>query len=240
MNMTTSEFTTLYAVYSWPNVILCVFGGFLLDSVFGVRWGTIIYLSVALSGQLLFAFGTFVNKFWLMVLGRFVYGHVSYYNITIALIQMSHYRIIFRVGAESINAAQNSYTFMWFGGKALNTLFGLQWSFTQVGSTINALSMEKIHKLVLEMTDFSSYECLGIVLFLTATMCLGSMICALLLSCMHSYSGKVAEHDNGKQDNTKNTVKLSDVKDFKLIFWLIVFVCSAYCVATYPFVTLAK
>lgn len=28
----------LYAWYSWPNVVLCFFGGFLIDRVFGIRY----------------------------------------------------------------------------------------------------------------------------------------------------------------------------------------------------------
>lgn len=28
----------LYAWYSWPNVVLCFLGGFMLDRVFGIRY----------------------------------------------------------------------------------------------------------------------------------------------------------------------------------------------------------
>lgn len=31
MRLTTSQFVWLYSIYSWPNVILCFIGGFLLD-----------------------------------------------------------------------------------------------------------------------------------------------------------------------------------------------------------------
>ena len=31
------KFMLLYAWYSWPNVVLCFFGGFLIDRVFGIR-----------------------------------------------------------------------------------------------------------------------------------------------------------------------------------------------------------
>ncbi|KAG2462976.1 MFSD1 protein, partial [Polypterus senegalus] len=39
MHATTSSFMQLYALYSWPNVVLCFLGGFLLDRVFGIRIG---------------------------------------------------------------------------------------------------------------------------------------------------------------------------------------------------------
>ena len=40
-----------YAWYSWPNVILCFFGGFLIDRVFGVRIGAIIFSLFVTAGQ---------------------------------------------------------------------------------------------------------------------------------------------------------------------------------------------
>ena len=37
MGVQTNQYVLLYSLYSYPNVILCFFGGFLLDRVFGVR-----------------------------------------------------------------------------------------------------------------------------------------------------------------------------------------------------------
>lgn len=34
MNLTTSQFVYLYSWYSWPNVIMCFIGGFLIDRLF--------------------------------------------------------------------------------------------------------------------------------------------------------------------------------------------------------------
>lgn len=31
MNMSTTQFVWLYSIYSWPNVVLCFIGGFLMD-----------------------------------------------------------------------------------------------------------------------------------------------------------------------------------------------------------------
>lgn len=77
LDMSTSTFVLLYSIYSWPNVILCFIGGFLLDSVFGIRLGTVIYMGLTLIGQIIFASGAMVNIFWLMMLGRFVFGYAS-------------------------------------------------------------------------------------------------------------------------------------------------------------------
>ena len=43
MHINTYQFSNLYAWYSWPNVILPIVGGYLMDSVFGIRLGTVIF-----------------------------------------------------------------------------------------------------------------------------------------------------------------------------------------------------
>lgn len=51
MEVTTSEYMMLYSLYSWPNVILCFFGGFLIDRVFGIRLGALIFSAIIFVGQ---------------------------------------------------------------------------------------------------------------------------------------------------------------------------------------------
>lgn len=38
LDLNTTGFMQLYAWYSWPNVVFCFFGGFLIDRVFGIRY----------------------------------------------------------------------------------------------------------------------------------------------------------------------------------------------------------
>ena len=51
LHLSTGEFMAFYSVYSWPNVILCFFGGFLIDRVLGVRWGAITFALFVTVGQ---------------------------------------------------------------------------------------------------------------------------------------------------------------------------------------------
>ena len=37
MKISTFEFANLYSLYSWPNVVFPVIGGYLIDAVFGLR-----------------------------------------------------------------------------------------------------------------------------------------------------------------------------------------------------------
>ena len=64
LKISTTVFTTFYSVYSWPNVILCFFGGYLIDRVFGIRWGAIIFSFIVMLGQMVFALGYFAFTYF--------------------------------------------------------------------------------------------------------------------------------------------------------------------------------
>ena len=51
MGISTYQFANLYAWYNWPNVILPIVGGYLMDSVFGIRLGTIIFAAFIIIGM---------------------------------------------------------------------------------------------------------------------------------------------------------------------------------------------
>jgi hypothetical protein len=74
LKITTSTFTAFYSWYSWPNVVLCFLGGYLIDRVFGIRLGAIVFGSMVLFGQIIFGFGALYNLVWLMDVGRFIFG----------------------------------------------------------------------------------------------------------------------------------------------------------------------
>ena len=74
LQISTSTFTAFYSWYSWPNVVLSFVGGYLIDRVFGIRMGALIFGSIVFIGQLIFAFGAFNSHVWMMDLGRFVFG----------------------------------------------------------------------------------------------------------------------------------------------------------------------
>ena len=57
LSVSTAEFADLYSCYSWPNVVLPVLGGLLIDSVFGLRLGTVLFSALCCVGQLLLGLG---------------------------------------------------------------------------------------------------------------------------------------------------------------------------------------
>ncbi|CAG9797126.1 unnamed protein product [Chironomus riparius] len=214
LDLTTTQFAMLYSIYSWPNVILCFIGGFLIDRVFGIRLGTIIYMFILMIGQLIFAFGTTTNAFYIMLLGRFIFG----------------------IGAESLAVAQNNYAVLWFKGKELNMVFGLQLSFARFGSTVNFLVMEPVYKYFKQY--YTGTYVLGMVIFAAASTCIMSFTSALLLGWMDKRAERVLRRQAIAAEG--EIPRLSDVKTFKVTFWMVTVICVAYYVAIFPFIALGK
>jgi MFS family permease len=145
--MSTSKFSLLYSIYPWPSVVLTIVGGFLIDKIFGIRFGTILFLLIQTLGQFIFAVGATINEFWLMLVGRFVFG----------------------IGAEVLAVAVNKYAVRWFFGKELSTAFGVQICFNKIGSTANFMLIEPIYQ------EFQKYlhgsHVLGAVMFFALITC---------------------------------------------------------------------
>ncbi|XP_012727274.1 major facilitator superfamily domain-containing protein 1 isoform X1 [Fundulus heteroclitus] len=211
LNLNTAKFMQLYAWYSWPNVILCFLGGFLIDRVFGIRLGTIIFSLFVCIGQVIFAAGAWGNRFWLMEVGRFVFG----------------------IGGESLAVAQNTYAVNWFKGKELNLVFGLQLSMARLGSTVNMNIMGWVYSEVASAVGSSGYTTLGISLMIAAGTCVFSLMCALVLGFLDKRAERILHKEQGK---TGEVIKLTDVKDFSLALWLIFIICVFYYVAIFPFI----
>ncbi|KRT85788.1 membrane transporter [Oryctes borbonicus] len=213
LNLSESDFMLLYSLYSWPNVILCFIGGFLIDRVFGIRLGTNIYMFITLVGHLIFAYGTYYNTFYVMAIGRFIFG----------------------IGGESVAVAQNNYAVLWFKGKELNMVFGIQLSLVRVGSAVNFWVMEPIYDWVQQF--YLGYQCLGVVLFIAGLTCLLSMICSLMMGILDARAEKLLRRNINAPGEV---ARLSDVKDFPAILWLISIICVAYYATIFPFIAEGK
>ncbi|KAL3280709.1 hypothetical protein HHI36_003945 [Cryptolaemus montrouzieri] len=213
LNLTKAQYTMLYSVYSWPNVFLGFVGGFLIDSVFGIRMGSNIYMSLTLIGQLCCSTGVWMGSYWMMLLGRFIFG----------------------LGGESLAVAQNNYAVLWFKGRVLNMVFGLQLSFARIGSTVNFMVMEDLYNSVEK--SYPGIDGLAITFYLATLTCVFSFICCLLLGFMDIKTERVLRLHN---TIPSDPVKMSDVKYFNKKFWLLNVVIVFFYVAVFPFIAVGK
>lgn len=213
LKITTATFTAFYSWYSWPNVVLCFLGGYLIDRVFGIRLGAIVFSTMVLVGQIIFATGALLNKVWIMDAGRFVFG----------------------IGGESLAVAQNTYAVAWFFGKELNLVFGLQLSIARLGSTVNLLVMNPVYDAVSKTK--SGTDALGTSLMIAAATCVFSLLCACILGLLDIRRTKVIPSEPVKAGDE---IKLSDALKFPLTLWLVFIICVAFYCSVFPFISLGK
>ncbi|KAG0203441.1 hypothetical protein BGX28_004268 [Mortierella sp. GBA30] len=104
----------LYSVYSLPNIVLPLFGGFLIDRLSASRMLILFSLCICL-GQGSFAMGVSVKSIWIMVLGRFIFG----------------------IGGECLEVAQAKITTDWFKSRWLGFALGLNLSSARIATAMN-------------------------------------------------------------------------------------------------------
>lgn len=75
LKITTSQFTVFSSLYSWPNIVLCFFGGYLIDRLLGHRFGALLFSCFVSLGQLALAFGAFQKNLILMYIATFLFGY---------------------------------------------------------------------------------------------------------------------------------------------------------------------
>jgi len=71
--ITESQFNLLYALYAFPNIIVPLLGGILIDK-YGARIILIFTALFCLVGHFIFGLGGKYNSFGIMLFGRIVFG----------------------------------------------------------------------------------------------------------------------------------------------------------------------
>ena len=108
------QFNLLYTVYSMPNMLLPLAGGFVVDRV-GPTYCMIGYSLCVWLGQTLFAIGLEQKSWSLMLLGRTVFG----------------------IGGESICVANSTLLSEWFDPTERAFAFGTLLAISRLGSVMN-------------------------------------------------------------------------------------------------------
>jgi len=103
-----SQIGLLQAIYSIPNVVMVLIGGFIIDRI-GVRRGTLLFGALC-----------------------FVGAAVTASTGTLAV--MAAGRLIFGIGAESLIVAVTTALAKWFRGKELSFAFGVNLTIARLGS----------------------------------------------------------------------------------------------------------
>lgn len=108
------QLNLLYSVYSLPNIVLPLLGGFLIDRLSASKMLILFSLCICL-GQGIFSMGISIKSIGWMVLGRFIFG----------------------IGGECLEVAQAKITTDWFKSRWLGFALGLNLSSARIATALN-------------------------------------------------------------------------------------------------------
>jgi MFS family permease len=103
-----SNIGLLNAIYSFPNIIMVLIGGLLIDRI-GTKTSVLIFTALIMIGSIVTAI---TGNIWMMSAGRLIFG----------------------LGAESMIVAITTIIARWFRGKELSFAFGLNLTVARLGS----------------------------------------------------------------------------------------------------------
>jgi MFS family permease len=108
LNFTNENIGLLQGIYSFPNIIMVLIGGIIIDRI-GTKKSVMIFTLLVAAGAFITAIhGNFIS----MVIGRLIFG----------------------LGAESMIVAITTLIAVWFKGKQLSFAFGLNLTIARMGS----------------------------------------------------------------------------------------------------------
>ena len=189
------NYNLLYSVYSFPNIVLPLFGGLLIDRM-GIRIGVVLFSFLLIVGQFLVMMGGVTQNFSLMIVGRVVFG----------------------LGGESLGVTQSTLVAKWFGDKELAFALGLNIAISRLGSTMNQGLTPKLFEVD---NDYFRPLFVGLILC-CASFIAGLGLCWMDREADRR-EGKLKGGANEVDESEQ--IKFSDFKNFNLTFWLLSINC---------------
>jgi MFS family permease len=228
---TDSSIGLLQAIYSFPNIVMVLIGGFIIDRI-GTKKSTLLFGIICFIGAVVTAWPETpaLAPLGLGVNGLLkVFGWVFDVNsVPPVAAVMSAGRLIFGLGAESLIVAVTTAIARWFKGKELSLAFGLNLTISRLGSLGAQVSPS--------WAGFAYASWKG-PLVLSVGFGAFCIIGAALYWLLESYaSRRYALGEAGKTDK----VVFSDIWGFGRSYWLIVLLCVTFYSGIFPFQTFAQ
>jgi MFS family permease len=230
-----SNIGLLQAIYSFPNIIMVLVGGYLVDRL-GARRAIFLFGSTCLFGAAVTVLsgtlaGSLIERLVMPVASLvMLVGHLFGASMQLpssTLLVMATGRLIFGVGAESLIVAVTTAIAKWFRGKELSFAFGINLMIAR-GGTLLAQSSPSWAGFA-----YKSWRTPLLISVGFATFC---VIGALIYWGMEVYAERNYEL---AQAGPTDKVVFSDLFKFGVSFWYIVALCVVFYSAIFPFETFA-
>ena len=167
MGIDATQYNLLFLVATWPGIFVPVIGGVIADRVLGPRSSYIIVVIITIVGQIIWSIGSFVNYFWLVLIGRFLIG----------------------AGAITIKSVTKIFQFKWCGRKYLT--FGLSISSTsaRLGAAVSLSLPQFIYNEFYYISN-SSYRLGTTVMVGVGGAAFIGLIVTIIIVIMDKFSGR--------------------------------------------------
>jgi MFS family permease len=200
LHFTDLDIGFLQAIYSFPNIFTVLIGGFIIDRI-GLRRSLMIFGVLCFLGPAI----------------TVASGHLPV---------MAAGRLIFGMGAESLNVAVTAALARWFRGKELSFAFGLNLTASRLG-TFAALNSPTWARAA-----YASWRIPFLIALAFTSMCVvGSAVYWML--------EVYAEKNYHLGGVSTDKVVFADLWKFGVSYWLIVALCIVFYSAIFPFQTFA-
>eukprot|EP00850_Spirogloea_muscicola_P018613 SM000172S03086 [mRNA] locus=s172:199723:202893:+ [translate_table: standard] len=230
LDLSDTQYNLFYSVYSFPNIVLPLAGGMLVDRC-GTRTAMLLFTLCIVLGQGIFAAGIYSRNYHLSLAGRFTYG----------------------LGAESLNVGQSTVLAVWFAGKEMALAMGLGLTVARMGSVINDWVCPAIFNYK-HVPFFHQHEPSSAIWF-GFMVTLMSLVCSISMLILENYTDKYLARECALEPKRplltsegdkalvalletpaehKSTL-LEDVKAFPFQLWLLTASCVTVYATVIPF-----
>ncbi|KAI3390025.1 hypothetical protein SNEBB_001147 [Seison nebaliae] len=214
LGVNTFQYSELYTFYAWPNIIMTFVGGYLIDCVFGVRIGTVVFVTVAFIGQSIVAIGAYIGLIWVMYLGRLIFG----------------------IGMESLIIATGVYAFEWFHHKELNMAYGLLTSSVRLSIFLNINIVRRIYDYL--PTKILPRK-LGETLFGGSVAGILAIVCAIILYFLDKRRcNYINKRPRNNDEEERKKWSIFAIRKLPKIFWCLTIMSGIFYSSLLSFVAL--
>lgn len=207
----------LYSVYSWPNTVLSIVGGLLIDRFLGLRRAMLLFTALIFCGSVLFLVGIQRLSYPMLLSGRVIFG----------------------LGGESLAVAQSAFVARWFKGRrGMALAFGVTISFSRVGSSFNFLFSPTIAL----RWGVAAAALAGVGACLISVLACGVLVWVDGYAVRTGYIADEPQGGSGAVDgeDEEPPVKLSAAVRMPFLYWLLCAVCVFCYTAIFPFMGVGK
>lgn len=193
MDINAKEYNLLFSIFTWPDVVLSLFGGIIMDRFIGLRAGIVLVAAVSLTGEVIFAIGGFMSSYPIALLGRVVFG----------------------CGIGIYKNALFIFIALWFKGKEINFVTASSVCFARTGTSLGLLVPEIFYNKLEHLHESNSFRvgasfCLGV-----TALALG-LLCCIIVVILDKRGAKLLH----RKPSESVEFKMTDFKDFSPSFWL--------------------